>query len=375
MQVTISPSSLAPVAAPFSPAPAIAARPARPAAPALRRRTWLLAGAVLITAFAAWRGGRALTFALAHESTDDAQVEGHVSPVLPRVPGYVARVLVNDNERVTAGQPLLEIDPADLDLKSANAAAALDSARAALQIAEANFAGVRATADVATANVTTALVTQAKTASDLARDDQLVKTNVISAQQWTDSRAAADAAAAQLEATRRQAAAAARQIDVAVAQVGAARTQVAECAADFDYARLQRGYATVTAPISGIVSHKNIEPGQFVQAGQTLLSVAADTDLWLVANFKETQVARMHAGQPVEFTVDGYPGVTFHGRVDSLAGATGARFALLPPDNASGTFVKVTQRVPVKILVDHASGAESVLRPGMSVDVAVRIKD
>jgi membrane fusion protein (multidrug efflux system) len=372
MQATISPSPLTPVAAPFSPAPAIAARPV---AAALRRRTWLIAGASLTLAFAAWRGGRTLTFALAHESTDDAQVEGHISPVLPRVPGYVARVLVADNERVTAGQPLLEIDPADLDLKSANAAAALDSARAALQIAEANLAGVRAAADVASANVTTSLVTQAKTASDLARDDQLVKTSVISAQQWTDSRAAADAAAAQLEATRRQAAAAARQIDVAAAQVGAARTQVAERAADLDYARLQRAYATVTAPIAGIVSHKNVEPGQFVQAGQTLLSVAADTDLWLVANFKETQVARMHAGQPVEFTVDGYPGITFHGRVDSLAGATGARFALLPPDNASGNFVKVTQRVPVKILVDRAGGADSVLRPGMSVDVAVRIKD
>ncbi len=373
MQATISTSPVTPVAAPFSPSPVRTGQPVR-TLPRPSRRTLLLGVGALVLAFAAWRGGRAVTFALAHESTDDAQVEGHISPVLPRVPGYVARVLVTDNERVTAGQPLLEIDPADLDLKSANASAAVDSARASLHIAEATQASTRAAAEVATAHVATALVTQAKAASDLARNDPLSKTGVISAQQWTDSQALADAAVAELEAARRQASAAERQIDVAAAQVGAARSQLAERTADLNYARLQRSYAVVTAPIAGVISRKNVEPGQFVQAGQTLLSVASDTSLWIVANFKETQLAQMHAGQPVEFAVDGYPGVTFHGRVNSLSGATGARFALLPPDNASGNFVKVTQRVPVKITLEPASAAEAVLRPGMSVDVNVRTK-
>ncbi|MDB6092645.1 MAG: secretion protein HlyD [Verrucomicrobia bacterium] len=323
---------------------------------------------------AAWRGSHVLLFALAHESTDDAQVEGRVSPVLPRVNGYVAQVLVADNERVAAGQAVLVIDSAELDLKAANARAALASARAALEISEATLASVRATAHVAAANVGAVRVAQAKAASDLARDDQLVRTGIIAEQQGTDSRAAADAAAAQLEAVRLQAAAAAKQIDVAEAQVGAARAQVAERVADVDYAQLQRSYATVVAPIAGLVSHKNVELGQYVQAGQTLLSIAGDTDLWLVANYKETQVAQMHVGQAVEFTVDGYPGLQLHGRVDSIAGATGARFALLPPDNASGNFVKVTQRLPVKIAIDRAAAHAPVLRPGMSVDVAVRTK-
>jgi len=128
----------------------------------------------------------------------------------------------------------------------------------------------------------------------------------------------------------------------------------------------------VRAPIAGIVSRKDVEPGQFVQAGQTLLSIASETDIWIVANFKETQLAHMKPGQPVEFEADTYKGYTFHGTVESISGATGARFALLPPDNSTGNFVKVTQRVPVKIVLSQAPDAEHPLRPGVSVDATVR---
>jgi membrane fusion protein (multidrug efflux system) len=312
---------------------------------------------------------------LAHEETDDAQVEGHISPVLPRVSGYVARVLVSDNQHVDAGQALIEIDPRELDLKVAQSDAALQNAQADRQTAEASLSGVRASAATAAANVETALVRMRKAASDLERDTNLLKTGAITDSQFTDTKAAADTAAALLDAVRSEARAADLQIAVAAARVAAAQTTAAEKAADLEFTRLQRSYASVTAPIAGRVSRKNVEPGQFIEAGQTILSVASDSDVWVVANFKETQLTRMKAGQSVDFEADTYPGVVFHGRVDSLAGATGARFALLPPDNSTGNFVKVTQRVPVKIVLAQDPDPDHPLRPGMSVDVSVRVAE
>ena len=314
-------------------------------------------------------------FAMAHEETDDAQVEGHISPVLPRVSGYVTQVLVVDNQRVATGQSLLEIDPKELDLKVAAAQAALQNALADKATAEAALAGARAAASTAAANVETALVRQRKAPSDLARDSRLFKTGAITDSQLTDTQAAADTAAAQLEAARDESRTAEAQIAVASARVAGSQTSAAEKASDLDYAKLERSYCTVTAPIDGLVSRKNVEAGQYVQAGQTLLSVATDTDVWVVANFKETQLTHMKPGQDVEFEADTFPGVIFHGKVDSISGATGARFALLPPDNSTGNFVKVTQRVPVKIVLSQAPDAEHPLRPGMSVDATVRVKE
>jgi membrane fusion protein, multidrug efflux system len=345
--------------------------PAKQPKPVSRRSlaAGVVAAAVLIVA--AVFGVKHMRFALAHDETDDAQVEGDISPVLPRIAGYVSRVLVRDNEHVQAGQPLVEIDAAELDLRIREATAALGSAQAALSTAEAALADAQAAAAVAQANVATAEVTSRKAAADLRRDTALFATAAITDSQLADTRAAADVAAARLEAARRQAAAADAQVAEASTRIAGARAAGEQRQADLDFARLQRSYATVTAPIAGVVSRKSIEPGQFVQAGQTLLSVASDDNPWVVANFKETQVGLMKAGQPAEFTVDSYPGVTFHGRVESLSGATGARFALLPPDNASGNFVKVTQRVPVKIVLTDAPDPDRPLRPGMSVDVAV----
>jgi membrane fusion protein, multidrug efflux system len=360
----------------LSPSPAPVLTPVQPSAARAVPRKAILAGAAGLALFALLPlGYRHVLFAFSHETTDNAQIEGHISPVLPRVPGYVARVLVTDNQRVSAGQPLVELDPADLSLKIANAEAAAESARAALQVAAAALENVRAAEAVAKSNVATATVAQTKAASDLARDAQLIQTGAISDRQWTDSRAAADSTAAQLETARRQGEAAVAQVKVAEAQIAVARAQAGERTTDVDYAKLQRSYTIITAPIAGQVSRKNVEPGQFVQAGQTLLSISADEGLWLVANYKETQVARMHEGQSVVFTVDGYPGLEFHGIVDSLAGTTGARFALLPPDNATGNFVKVTQRIPVKIALTGTSDSQRILRPGMSVDTTVRVKD
>jgi membrane fusion protein, multidrug efflux system len=320
-------------------------------------------------------GIRHWNYYTAHEETDDAEVEGHISPVLPRVSGYVTRVLVSDNQRVDAGQTLIEVDPKELDLKVAKASASLQNAAAEQATAEAALSGARSSSLTAAANVETALVRQRKTASDLARDTNLFKTGAITDSQVTDTRAAADTAAAELDAVRAEARTAELQISVAAARVTAAKTQAAEMASDLDYAKLQRTYGSVTSPIGGLVSRKNVELGQFVQSGQTLLSVASDTDVWVIANFKETQLTRMKPGQNVEFEADTYPGVVFHGKVESISGATGARFALLPPDNSTGNFVKVTQRVPVKIVLTQAPDSDHPLRPGMSVDAAVRVQE
>jgi len=331
--------------------------------------------AAVALAIGGYYGIRHLQFALRHEETDDAQVEGDISPVLPRVSGYVTRILVEDNQHVVAAQPLVEIDSRELDLKISEMEAAAQSAQAARENALALLGNARAAADVARANIDVAAVTQEKTAADLARDRKLFQTGAITDRDMTDSQAAADIAQTRLEAIRRQAEAAETQVAVAQSAINSAEALIQQRQADLDYAKLERSYDTVTAPITGDISHKSIEPGQYVQAGQTLLSIASESNVWVVANYKETQVGRMRIGQEVEIKADAYRGYRFRGRVQSFSGATGARFALLPPDNASGNFVKVTQRLPVKIVLTSPPDPEHPLRPGMSVDTAVKIRD
>ncbi len=339
------------------------------------RRPLVLSVAVAVLAAATIAGVRYFGFVFSHEETDDAQVEGDISPVLPRTSGYVARVLVVDNERVAAGQPLVEIDPDELDVRVSEAVTAVRTAEAGLAAAQASLDAARATVLVAKANIETVRVQREKAAADYAQDRGLYSGGAITDRQRSDSRAAADAADAQLAMAARETDAADSQTGVAAAKVAAARAQLAQQHAALDMARLRRSFATVTAPISGLVAHKDVEPGQLVQAGQTLLSIASDTGVWVVANFKETQLTHIRAGQAATFTADSYPGRVFHGRVDSIAGATGARFALLPPDNATGNYVKVTQRIPVKIVLDASPDGHGLLRPGMSVDAIVGIKE
>jgi membrane fusion protein, multidrug efflux system len=359
--------------------PAEAAAAPVVAAPAPSRispqKVALIAVVAIVLVAGTLLGIRHWRFYSSHEETDDAQVEGDISPVLPRVSGYVDKVLVVENQHVDAGQALIEVDPKELDLKVAESDAALQNAVADQATAEAALAGARASAGTAKANIETALVRQRKAASDLERDSSLFKTGAITDSQLTDTRAASDTASAQLDAVRTEATTADIQINVASARVAAAHTEAAEKASDLDYAKLQRTYATVRAPIAGLVSRKNVEPGQFVQSGQTLLSVTSEADVWVVANFKETQLTHMKPGQEVEFEADSYPGVSFHGKVESISGATGARFALLPPDNSTGNFVKVTQRVPVRIVLAEAPDAGHPLRPGMSVDATVSVAE
>lgn len=309
------------------------------------RRAIALGALALAVAAAVTFGLRTLAFYRHNVETDDAEVEGHIDPVLPRVSGYVTEVDVKDNQRVDAGQVLVKIDTRDLQAKSDLALAALSNARA--QVA------------VATANVKAAETGRVKSAADLQRFAALRRKEEISQQQYDAAVAAAEEAAAQHEASRRQ--------------VAAAIAQVAQKQADLDYSRLQLSYATVVSPAAGTVSKKSVEVGELVQAGQPLLAVVEDGDLWVVANFKETQLRKMKVGQPVTIAVDAYPDRKLSGRVDSFSAATGAKFALLPPDNATGNFTRVVQRVPVKIVLSGPPDPAHPLRAGMSVTAVVRI--
>ena len=265
--------------------------------------------------------------------------------------------------------------------------AALLSAEAAVAVAQAAVAGARSTvvgsqAKVASnqADVTAARTRAAQTAADLARYKQLLSKEEISQQQYDAAKAAADsaravaeAARATTESSRATVQSGGSQIEAATRQVAAAQAQVAQHQAALKAAKLQLSYAVIKSPVAGFVSKKAVEVGQFVQAGQPLLAVIQGDDVWVSANFKETQLAQMRPGQTAEIEVDAYPGVTFHGRVESLAAATGARFSLLPPDNATGNFTKVVQRVPVKVVFTDPPDPRHPLRLGMNVSVAVNL--
>ena len=290
-------------------------------------------------------GLRTIAFYRHHVETDDAQLEAHIAPVLPKVAGFVTAVRVRDNERVKTGQLLVRID--DRDYRSR-----VETARGALANNEAAVA-------VARANAQAARTQSGRTATDLARYARLREKEEVPQQQYDAAKAAAEAAEAQLDAAERA--------------VQAAQAQVGQKRAELEYANLQLSYTNVTAPADGVVSRKNVEVGQYVQTGQPLLAIVSDGDVWVVANYKETQLKKLRVGQPVDVEVDAYPKTVFHGRVESFAAATGAKFALLPPDNATGNFTKVVQRVPVKIVLTDPPRADKPLRAGMSVTAIVSV--
>ncbi|HWW18668.1 MAG TPA: HlyD family secretion protein [Candidatus Saccharimonadales bacterium] len=368
------------------------------------------------------------------ETTDDAQVDGHITPIASKIYGRVAEVLVTDNQPVKAGQVLVKIDPRDYQ-------ASLDQAKAALALAESdaasagvdvprtreNVASGTSSADAqlsgAGADLERAQVTydQARTSdlayaqaniekskanaelaqADLARYKPLLDKGEISKQQYDAAKANADATASGLRADQERLAQAQRAVDIAKAQLLAARARVEQAKAGvsaahadtrqismrtsdaqgkvakvqqaraaLEAAELNVGYTEIVAPVDGVATHKQVEPGQIVQQGQGLLVVVPLQDVWVTANFKETQLRKMRAGQKAYVHVDTY-GQTFPGHLDSIAGATGAVLSLLPPENATGNYVKVVQRIPVKIVLDPIAPDKAILRPGMNVDATI----
>jgi membrane fusion protein (multidrug efflux system) len=312
-------------------------------------------------------------------TTDNAQVDGHITPIAPKVQAFVSRVLVEDNQPVKAGDTLVVLDARDLELRLEQSRADLASARAqagsgaSAGQAAAQLAAMQAQAAGAEATVAAAEAAARKAGADLERYRGLAATKVIAAQQLDAAQAANDAAIANVDAARKQVAAARSQVAASAAALKGADARLAAATAAVGTAATQVGYTVIIAPIDGIVARRRVEPGELVQPGQALLSIVPANEVWVTANLKETQLQHVKVGDPVEFTVDAYRGVTFNGTVESLSPATGAVFALLPPDNASGNFTKVVQRVPVRIGVPAADPAHP-LRPGMSVDVKIRVR-
>jgi len=336
----------------------------------------------LLWAFKQWSYGRG------HESTDDAAVDGHLVPVLAKVSGYVQAVNASDNDHVKADSLLVQIDPTEYRVKLQQAEADLAAAQAAAGSAGGASGQARAAVDQATgqraaldAQITAAKANEVKARQDLARMEELAGKQIVSKMQLDAARAAAEAASANVVALQRQTTAAGGTIASAHAGVTSAQAgirladaRLAGAKAARDNAQLQLNYTRVLAPASGILSRKQVEPGQLVQAGQPLATIVTDTGVFVTANFKETQLGDIKVGQPAEVEVDAYGGATAHGCVESLSAATGSKFALLPPDNATGNFTKVVQRVPVRVKVTQDLGGGRALRPGMSVTVHVDTK-
>jgi len=306
--------------------------------------------------------------------TDDAYVKADNSSVAPKISGYIAEVIVGDNEVVKAGQPLARIDDRDfrtaLDQAKADVAAAkatIAAKQVAMDIQQSTIAAARATVLVDQANEVYAGQNDKRYAS-------LVNSGyapVQSAQQATSQIAAAKAITVRDSALLVAATKHVGQLEAELAQANAAlaRNQAIE-----QQAELNLSYTTIAAPVDGIVGNRTLRDGQFVQAGTQLMSIVPAAATYVVANYKETQLTDVQPGQPVEIDVDMFPGRTYHGHVDSLAPASGQEFALLPPDNATGNFTKVVQRIPVKIVLDADSFTAGDLRPGMSVQPSIDTK-
>ena len=325
---------------------------------------------------------------LHHEDTDDAQITASISPVISRISGYVSDVRVKDNQQVKKGDTLLLLDDRDLRIK-------VDQAKAALATAQSNLGAAKFTSTASSANVLSSRASIAtvdaqieaakinvwRATQDFNRYANLVKDHSITQQQFEQAQAAKETAEKQLQVLQEQRKQAASQTNAVSSQSVATGSQVAiansiikQRETEVDEAELNLTYSVITAPADGLVSKVNVQPGQFLQAGQSTFSIVLNNELWVVANFKETQYKKMKVGQRVVVHVDAFDGHDFEGRVSSFSPATGATFALLPPDNASGNFVKVVQRLPVKIdFVQNSDSLLTRLRAGLNVDVDVHL--
>ncbi len=340
----------------------------------------ILIVAVVAIAAAVW-GVRVYLYHRNHVVTDNAQIDGRLLPVATKLQAFVLRVPVEDNAVVHTGDTLLVLDARDLDADVAKAQADLESAiamagnsRQTGQLA-AQVQAARATADAAQAAVETAQAAFSKAQSDLDRTRGLAAKQIVAAQQLDAAQAAFDGARSGLDGARRQAAAAAAQVTAATAALGGADARVAAARATLDAAKLRRAWAVITSPMDAIVTKRSIDPGALVQPGQTTMTLVPLHDVWVTANVKETELGNVTVGDSVSFTVDSYHGHTFYGTVESLSPATGAKFALLPPDNATGNFTKVVQNVPVRIRIAQPIDSTYPLRPGMSVTVSITTTD
>jgi membrane fusion protein (multidrug efflux system) len=326
-----------------------------------------------------------LNIAFTHESTDDAFIAGHIVSIAPRISGQVAAVHVLDNQMVRSNDVLVELDPADYatTLAQKNAAQSAQDSNYKAAVAGYGLMGVKVTTAEATARESQAdadasTATAARAAADFERAKALRQQGTTSAQEYDQAQATAEEAKANLNSAQQKAASDQSKIEEAKAQLTAAKAeanavlaQVSQSKTDVDSAQLNLSYAKILAPCDGRVTRKQVEAGDYIQTGQTLFSIVP-TEVWVMANFKESQLEKMSPGQAVRVEIEALGGRKFRAHVDSVQAGSGAAFSLLPPENATGNFVKVVQRVPVKILFDEPLPADKTLGPGLSVVARVR---
>jgi membrane fusion protein (multidrug efflux system) len=343
--------------------------PATPARSKTKTRIALVIFALLIGAGSA---AYYFHFVAPYESTDNAFIEGYVIPMASQVPGRVAELLVKDNQEVKQGDAILKIDPRDYEASLAQARADLAAARSRLDQSKAQVRASEAKFDQALASVSAADAENQRATDDLKRYES-VESRAVSKSAIDLAQAQARAAKANLEAARSQAKAAEAEAALSDAGVGTASAAVQQTEARLRQAELNLSYTQVIAPEDGRVTRRVVEKGAYIQPGQALMAIVPRR-YWIIANFKEIQLTHMRVGQPVEVSVDAYPDHKLKGHVESIQSGAGARFSLFPPENATGNYIKVVQRVPVKILLDTLPSDELALGPGMSVVPEVRVK-
>jgi membrane fusion protein, multidrug efflux system len=331
------------------------------------RKVLMAGAAAAVLAGAAWYGWDYWTVGRFQVSTDDAYVKADNTTIAPKVSGYLHEVLVGDNEGVKAGQVLARIDDRDFRVALDQARADVAAARAAIASKQAQLEVQQATIDAAKATIEVDRATATFAAQENKRYTDLASTGYGSVQNAQQAQSRIAGAQAAIQRDTASLVSALKQVDLLKAEIVQANAALARAEAVQSQAQLNLDYTSIVAPIDGVVGNRTLRTGQFVQAGTQLMSVVPVSGAYVVANFKETQLTDVRAGQPVDIAVDMFPGQTVHGHVDSIAPASGQEFALLPPDNATGNFTKVVQRIPVKIALDGDSSAPIALRPGMSV--------
>lgn len=316
-----------------------------------------------------------ISFAMSHETTDNAQVETQITPVLPRVSGYVKTIAVNDYDSVKTGQLIVELDDAELQTQLLQMQADLQSSEADIQNAKASLTSTLVSLNVNRGGINLSDVKVQQAEEDYSRNKNLFADQAITKKQLDDSRFTYEQAMQQSQNSRTDLTSAQSKISVMKAAIQKAQAALASKKATIEGQKLKLSYTKIYAPQAGKIGKRNVTEGQFVQAGAPLFSIVNDTSYWVVANFKETQIKKFHPGMPVNVELDAYPDMKLQGTLESISEATGARFSLLPPDNASGNFVKVTQRVPVKINFNQVEKYRNILRAGLSVYVSVPLNN
>lgn len=331
---------------------------------------FILMGLIAIGLFL---GIKKYIYALHHEDTDDAQIDNDINPVLVRMTGYINEIRFVENIKIHKGDTLVTIDNRDVQIKVKQAEAALENTAAGVAVAESNVNSAMANYETAKATFEAAKIRVWKSTQDFNRFQNLINDKAITQQQFDAAKAEKESADAQLSVGSHQQSAALTMVESAKKQIAVAKASVTQRKVDLDLANLQLSYATIIAPVDGIATKKNIQVGQLVNIGSPILAIVSDTNVYVTANFKETQLEDMAIGNNVQVIVDAFPKTKIDGTILSFSAATGAKFSLLPPDNATGNFVKVVQRIPVKIALKNIDSIKDKVRPGMSVKVSVKI--